>query len=294
MGEGALGGDVEDAGGEGGVVLAEDLFDLRRSRRRTCPPRPRCRRRACCRTAPPGWSSRAAPRPASPRRLWRYNASPVRPETLEVARDEQGVVVEHLLEVRHEPAGVGAVAGEAAAEVVVDAAARHGVERVGATSAGRARRRSVLAGASRSSSQDRRVGETWGAEPKPAVRGSKAGRQGVGRRRAVAAPDPALGRRLGGPSRRLGDLGARSGQASASRRGLAWSRSPRPLRARRRATWPSSWWTATIAGEVGAAEEGPAVAGQEDGHRPAAAAGDRLDGAPCRLRLRRDVPRGRP
>ena len=49
---------------------------------------------------------------------------------LEVDRGEQGVVVEHLLEVRDEPALVGRVAGEAAAEVVVDAAAGHLVERV--------------------------------------------------------------------------------------------------------------------------------------------------------------------
>ena len=36
--------------------------------------------------------------------------------------DELGVVVEHLLEMRHEPAIVDGVAGEAAAEVIVDAA----------------------------------------------------------------------------------------------------------------------------------------------------------------------------
>ncbi len=38
---------------------------------------------------------------------------------------EQGVVVQHLLEVRHDPLAVDGVAGEAAAELVVDAAARH-------------------------------------------------------------------------------------------------------------------------------------------------------------------------
>ena len=36
--------------------------------------------------------------------------------------DEQRVVVEHLLEMRHEPAVVDAVAREAAAEMIVDAA----------------------------------------------------------------------------------------------------------------------------------------------------------------------------
>ena len=42
-----------------------------------------------------------------------------------------GVVVEHLLEVRDEPTRVGRVAGEATAQVVVDAARGHGVERGG-------------------------------------------------------------------------------------------------------------------------------------------------------------------
>ena len=42
---------------------------------------------------------------------------------------ELRVVVQHLLEVRHVPARVGAVPGEAAADLVVDAAGRHPVER---------------------------------------------------------------------------------------------------------------------------------------------------------------------
>ena len=41
---------------------------------------------------------------------------------------QQGVVVQHLLEVRRQPVGIGAVAGEAAAQLVVDAAVRHPVE----------------------------------------------------------------------------------------------------------------------------------------------------------------------
>ena len=44
--------------------------------------------------------------------------------------EEEGVVVEHLLEVRHQPALVGRVAGKAAAEVVVDAALADVGERV--------------------------------------------------------------------------------------------------------------------------------------------------------------------
>ena len=41
---------------------------------------------------------------------------------------EQRLVVEHLLEVRHEPLAVDGVASEAAADVVVHAARRHRVE----------------------------------------------------------------------------------------------------------------------------------------------------------------------
>lgn len=44
---------------------------------------------------------------------------------------QQGVVVEHLLEVRDDPLAVHGVAGEAAAELVVDPAARHGRAAVG-------------------------------------------------------------------------------------------------------------------------------------------------------------------
>ena len=48
---------------------------------------------------------------------------------VEVRRDEQGVVVEHLLEVRDEPALVDRIAVKAAADQVVHAARGHGVER---------------------------------------------------------------------------------------------------------------------------------------------------------------------
>jgi hypothetical protein len=50
---------------------------------------------------------------------------------VEVGRDEQRVVVEHLLEVRHEPALVDRVPVEAAADEVVHPARRHRVERRG-------------------------------------------------------------------------------------------------------------------------------------------------------------------
>ena len=45
-----------------------------------------------------------------------------------VGAGEQGLIAEHLLEVGDVPLTVDAVAGEAAVEVVVEAAAHHGVE----------------------------------------------------------------------------------------------------------------------------------------------------------------------
>ena len=44
--------------------------------------------------------------------------------------DELGVVIEHLLEMRDEPARIGRVAGEPAAEMIVNAALGHRVERL--------------------------------------------------------------------------------------------------------------------------------------------------------------------
>ncbi len=48
---------------------------------------------------------------------------------VQVGPGQLRVVVEHLLEVRDQPLRIGRIAGEAAAELVVDAARRHGVER---------------------------------------------------------------------------------------------------------------------------------------------------------------------
>jgi hypothetical protein len=48
----------------------------------------------------------------------------------DIGRCEQGIVVEHLLEVRDEPALVGAVAVEAAADLVANAPRGHVVQRL--------------------------------------------------------------------------------------------------------------------------------------------------------------------
>ena len=52
-------------------------------------------------------------------------------EAVHVIAQQLGVVVEHLLEMRNDPALVDAVAMESAGELVVDAAARHLLERDG-------------------------------------------------------------------------------------------------------------------------------------------------------------------
>ena len=49
---------------------------------------------------------------------------------VEVKLRELRVVVEHLLEVRHKPAGVHGIARETAAELVVNAAGGHALARV--------------------------------------------------------------------------------------------------------------------------------------------------------------------
>jgi hypothetical protein len=68
-----------------------------------------------------------------PERLGRHVGVSVRAEQLvtsEERPDEARLVVQHLLEVRDDPLAVGAVAVEAAAEVVVESARGHRVERL--------------------------------------------------------------------------------------------------------------------------------------------------------------------
>ena len=74
--------------------------------------------------APPGWRiSRRSQATVSSIRS-RNNGSRGREEGVGHQLDELGVVVEHLLEMRDQPAVVDGVAGEAAAEMIVDAALR--------------------------------------------------------------------------------------------------------------------------------------------------------------------------
>ena len=196
---------------------------------------------------------------------------------VQVGAREQGVVVEHLLEVRDEPEAVDGVAGEAAADLVVHAAARHPAQRV----------QRHLALAAPEQELDRRGGRELRRRAEPAVLGvvelAQPGDGGVERGRV----DLLLGRlQRGGAAQPLDDAaglradllallvpgGADRGQHLRPARacpGAARAGSTcRPRTARRRAS----------------------------GRRSAASRPARSSPAPrpCRSRRRPGAPRGRP
>ena len=182
---------------------------------------------------------------------------PGRPPPVGVHPQQQGVVVQHLLEVRHDPRLVHAVAGEPAAELVVDAAARHRLQR------------------------PLRHGEGLGrAAPEQELQHH--GRRELGRAAEpavplVEAPGEGAHRLVQGllvrqrPGRRLGPLAERL-------------RQPRPLLQQGRpvlAPQPrdgAQQPLELVPGEVGPGVERVALGRGEDGERPAALAGHRLEG----------------
>ena len=117
----------------------------------------------------------------------------------EVRAREQRVVVEHLLEVRHEPDRVDRVAVEAAAELVVDAAVGHAPQR-----AQRHRERLLAAAAAVHAQQEREhasAAGTWAPGrsrrcARRAARAASAGRRAasprVSRKPAGGRAEPAL------------------------------------------------------------------------------------------------------
>ena len=180
---------------------------------------------------------------------------------MEVRRNEQRVVVEHLLEVRDEPLAVDGVAMEPAADEVVHAAERHRVERL----------LDQLVLATPEKKLERRRGREFrrAAEPAPhrvELRAQSAHcgaeeprRQRVGGRPRLRAAPELLRQR----SRLRADL--RSPVAPCLRdrvQHLAEARQAVPRLGR----------------EVRPAEERLAFGREEDGHRPAAAAGEPDDG----------------
>ena len=207
---------------------------------------------------------------------------------VDVQADQERVVVEHLLEVRDEPSLVGRVAVEPAAELVVDAAAGHPVER----------RRDQLA-----------------ARPARPRRCMRAGRTrsviGCGNFGALAEAAPARVERAHA-ARRTRRAGPRSvsGSVDAARRPRR-ARSPRstlralglglgaPVLARRRRRPSAPCGTTAGRGGRSGGKYVPAKKGRpsgvrNDGQRPAAAARSSPGRRPCRSRRGRGAPRGRP
>jgi hypothetical protein len=184
-----------------------------------------------------------------------------------VHAQELGVVVQHLLEVGHQPAPVGRVAVEAAAELVEDAAGGHPVH----GQLGHAERPLEAAQvAAEEELQRHRLGELRRlAEAAP------------GRVERLAQPLERLpqhglvgqavrlrAERRGLPGDELDQLGALlAGVLAAPGPGVG-HRQQHPAEARH--PRPVELW------EVGAGVEGAALRGQEHRHRPAALAGHRL------------------
>ncbi len=188
---------------------------------------------------------------------------------MQVGARQQGVVVEHLLEVGHEPVPVDRVAGEAAAELVVDAAGEHRVER-------RLDDRRLLGGATVVAAEgagqqqlQRGGGRELGGAAETAVATVGGGEQSPGRLLQLA------GRGQVGPGLDLADraeAGAGLGGALADLLAFALEGGDHRFHHHPEARHA----VAVVGREVGAAVERDALGVEEDGHRPAAAAGHRL------------------
>ena len=264
----AGGGDPVVVEGDVGVVTEHGAAPRRGSRCGTAPrgrgrrgrgsrrPRPRRTRRR------PGAGRAARSRP-SRRRPAATAASPRATVGVGVHADEQRLVVEHLLEVRHEPLAVDGVPGEAAADVVVHAARRHRVERR------RARPRRIAAPSDaargRPATRSRLIVEgNFGAAPKPPHSAVE-----VGDQRLHGAVEVTGAGKLRRPA------AAGAVRETASRRASPFFASS-ARRLRQASSIAAISCRNVRLGEVRAAVERVAVGGQEHRHRPAAAAGHRL------------------
>ena len=190
------------------------------------------------------------------------------PERLQVGVGEERVVVQHLLEVRNQPLGIGAVARESAAELVVDPAVGHGVER-----AGHHPQRALVAGAVPRAQQELELhgrGEFRGAAE--AAAGIVEARSDP-RDRCLELPH--LGVAVAGRHRQLRlemprQLAGLALDVVAAR--------PIGIRHRLEHAGEARHPMAILGRKVRPAEEWFQLGGQEDAHRPAPGAGHGLNG----------------
>jgi len=184
------------------------------------------------------------------------------PPATGVAAQQQRVVVQHLLEVRHHPAGIDAVAGEATADLVVDAAARHRVERA----LGHVERAGLALHQQCVHQQRRR--ELRRSTETPVDRVELAAEPVEG------APDVDLRRRGRGGLERVRQVG---GDGRSARVRLVAALPPGGVD-RRDDLCEGRHAAGAHRRVVGAGEERQALRGEEDRHRPAAGAGECLSG----------------
>ena len=196
---------------------------------------------------------------------------------VQIGANQAGLVVEHLLEVRHRPAGVGRVPGEAAPDVVVDPACRHRPQRRGGHG-----ERPLLAGqAMMAEAQLHQLGlGELRCRPETPPGGVEA-RSELGHRGRQSAVAWAPGSEPSCCAARSRGRRVRRSMASAERVGLAvdlvGAGVPHVVDGVEDAA--EAGHAVTVAPrEVGASEEGTAVGGEEHRHRPPAAAGHGLDG----------------
>ena len=136
-----------------------------------------------------------------------------------------------------------------------------------------------------------RLGELRGAAPAAVARVERALERGDRRHERGRPTGSALGRPVAAHCRAR----ARCSTSRDRRPRSTSRRSSRQARATPSRTCAERGHpVARLVGEVGSAVERPAVRGQEDAHRPAAATGHRLDRAPCRPGRGRAAPRDRP
>ncbi len=188
--------------------------------------------------------------------------------SVEIEAGEQGVVVEHFLEMRHQPVGIGGVAVKAAANLVVHSPVSHffqgqldHFQRTGAGAAVvvaeqefRGHGLGELGGGAKAAVLVVEVGSQVGISMVQDVLGQKAAAAGQ-----VAGAAHLGGQLLGNPGNFtfVVAIGFAGGLKDAGEAGHIEAVGGR---------------------KVGAAIEGLALGGEKDGHRPAAAAGEHLDG----------------